>query len=274
MAMSTVKLPQGELEKALASRPKHVFICGASRGIGEATARLLGEEQAYRFSLAARSYNRCLGIAMDIGTNRAAAYRLDLLDERSIDEAVVSAESRFGPIDVLILNAGINLPTAVDDLSVTARNAFKQVMYINVIGTFYLAQLVAQHMPQGGRILFVGSVLARIGASGSAAYAASKHAILGLTRTMALELAPRGIKVNAVNPGWVDTQMAQDVLNRIAAERGVTLQQQTADALSSQPIRRMAKPQEVASYLKFLMGPGGECITGQGIDISCGSVMV
>jgi 3-hydroxybutyrate dehydrogenase len=274
MAMSTVRLPQGELEKALAARPKHVFIAGASRGIGEATARLLGEERNYRLTLAARSYNRCLGVAMDIGTERANGLRMDLLDERSIDEAVVSAESRFGPIDVLILNAGINLPTAVDDLSVTARNAFKQVLYINVIGTFYLAQLVAQHMPQNGRILFVGSVMARMGGAGSAGYVASKHAILGLVRTMAHELGPRGIRVNAINPGWVDTQMANEVLTRMATERGVTLQQQTSEMLSGQPIKRMAKPQEVASYLKFLMGPGGDCVTGQGIDLSCGSVMI
>ena len=78
--MSTVRLPQSELEAALAARPKHVFISGASRGIGEAVARLLGEEKAYRFSLAARSYNRTLGVAMDIGTDRAQALRMDLDD--------------------------------------------------------------------------------------------------------------------------------------------------------------------------------------------------
>lgn len=274
MTMSTVKLPQAELERALAARPKHVFITGASRGIGEAVARLLGEEPNYRFTLAARSYNRCLGIAMDIGTERAHAVRLDLQDERTIDEAVIAAESRFGPIDVLILNAGINLPTPVDDLSAEGRKAFRQVMDVNVNATYFLAQLASAHMPQGGRILFIGSVLARFGGAGSSAYTASKHAVLGLVRSMASELAPRGIRVNAVNPGWVDTEMAHTALSRMAQARGITLQQQTAESLGVLPIRRMIRPQEVASYLKFLMGPGGECITGQGIDISCGSVMV
>lgn len=274
MAMSTVRLPQSELEAALAARPKHVFISGASRGIGEAVARLLGEEKAYRFSLAARSYNRTLGVAMDIGTDRAQALRLDLEDEESIDNAVVAAEQRFGPIDVLILNAGINLVTPVSDNSPAARKAFRQVLQTNVVGNWFLAQRAADHMGQGGRILFIGSVLARFGAPGTAAYVASKHAVMGLVRTMALELSGRGIRVNAVNPGWVDTEMAHQSLARMAAARGITPQQQTQEALAVLPIRRMVRPEEVASYLKFLIGPGGECITGQGIDISCGSVMV
>ena len=274
MTMSTVKLPQAELERALASRPKHVFISGASRGIGEAVARLLGEEQAFRFTLAARSYNQTLAVAMDIGTDRAQAVRLDLEDEESIDNAVVAAETRFGPIDVLILNAGINLPTPVSDNSAAARVAFRKVMQTNVIGTWFLAQRAAEHMAHGGRILFIASVLARFGAPGVSAYAASKHALMGLVRSMALELAGRGIRVNAVNPGWVDTEMAHDSLARMAAARGVTAAQQTQEALAVLPIKRMVKPAEVASYLKFLIGPGGECITGQGIDISCGSVMV
>lgn len=274
MATGTVRLPQSELLAALQSRAKHVFISGASRGIGEATARLLGEEKNYKFTLAARSYSRCLGIAMDIGTDRAHATRLDLADERTIDEAVIAAESRHGPIDVLILNAGVNEPTPFDDLSADSRKAFRLVLETNLIATYFLAQVAAAHMPQNGRIIFVGSVLARFGAPGTAAYAASKHALLGLVRSMALELAPRGIRVNAVNPGWVDTQMAHDALGRIAEARGVTLQQQTAQALNILPIRRMVKPAEVAAYIQFLIGPGGDCVTGQGVDISCGGVMV
>ena len=274
MSTATVRLPQSELQAGLQARATHVYISGASRGIGEATARLLGEERTYQFTLAARSYTKCLGIAMDIGTDRAHATRLDLDDERTIDESVVAAESRHGPIDVLILNAGINEPTPFDDLSPGSRETFRRVLETNLISTYFLAQAAAAHMPQNGRIIFVGSVLARFGAPGSTAYAASKHALMGLVRSMALELAPRGIRVNVVNPGWVDTQMAHDALGRMADTRGITLQQQTAAALNVLPIRRMVKPAEVAQYIKFLIGPGGDCITGPGIDISCGGVMV
>lgn len=274
MAMATVKLPQSEIDKALAARPKHVLITGASRGIGEAIARLLAEEPAFRFTLAARSHHKCLAVAMDIGTERAHAVTLDLADERSIDECVIAAESRFGPIDAVISAAGINIPTPVDDLSANARKAFADVMMTNVTGTWYLSQLASAHMPNNGRIVFVGSVLGRFGAPGTAAYSASKHALIGLTRTMALELAPRGIRVNCVNPGWVDTQMAHESLSRMAEAQGVSLQQMTAQALSVLPIRRLIRPVEVASYIRFLLGPGGDCVTGQGIDISCGSVMV
>lgn len=274
MATGTVRLPQSEIEKALAARAKHVFITGASRGIGEATARLLGEEKNYKFSLAARSYTRCLGICMDIGNDRANAVRLDLLDESTIDQSVVTAESRHGPIDVLILNAGINEPTPFEDLSPQGRDSFRKVLATNVTNSYFLAQLASAHMPNNGRIIFVGSVLGRMGVPGSSAYVASKHAVQGLVRALAHELAPRGIRVNAVNPGWVETQMATEAIARMAEKRGVPVQQMTQMMLAQQPIRRMAKPAEVASYIKFLIGPGGDCITGQGIDISCGSVMV
>ncbi len=271
--MQTVRLPQGELEKALAGRPKHVFISGASRGIGEAIARLMGEER-HNFTLASRSYNRSLGVCMDLGTQRAQALRLDLADERSIDDAVIAAESKFGPIDILICNAGINLPTPVQDYSEEGRKRFRRVIDVNLVGTYMLAQMAVQHMPKGGRVLFIGSVLARMGAPGTAAYSASKHALLGLVRSMAQELAPQGIRVNALNPGWVDTQMAQESLQRNADAQGVTLQQAMQAALNQLPIQRLIRPSEVASYVKFLVGPGGDAITGQGIDLSCGSVMV
>jgi 3-hydroxybutyrate dehydrogenase len=271
--METVRLPQNQLLAALQSRPRHVFVSGASRGIGEAVARFLGQDGA-RLTLAARSYNRLLGVAMDLGTERAHAVRLDLADERSVDDAVVAAESRFGPIDVLICNAGVHADTPVDDVSAEARARFRAVIEVNLIGTWQLAQLAAQHMPNGGRVVFIGSVLGRVGAAHAAAYVASKHALLGLVRVMAEELAPRGIRVNAVNPGWVDTQMARESLARIAAKTGQTLAQVTAEMLGRQPIRRMAKPEEVAAYVQFLVGPGGEAVTGQGIDLSCGAVMV
>lgn len=271
--MSTVKLPQSELMAALNARPKHVFISGASRGIGESTARLLGEHN-FNLSLGARSYNRLLGVAMDLGSERAHAIRLDLADTRSIDEAVVSAESRFGPIDVMICNAGINLPTPMEDCSEDARERFRQVMNVNVMGTWFLAQLASQHMPPNGRIIFIGSVLSRFGVPGSHAYTASKHAVMGLVRGMAHDLASRNIRVNAVNPGWVDTKMAHTGMQRMAKTQNKPVAQVMKEMLADQPIRRMIKPSEVAAYIHFLVGTGGDAITGQGIDISCGSVMV
>ena len=114
--MVTVRLPQSELEKHLGARAKHVFISGASRGIGEAIARRLGEAN-HRFSLAARSQNQMLGLARDLGLERAQALKLDLADDQSIDDAIVAAESRFGPIDILICNAGTNGSTPLSDLS-------------------------------------------------------------------------------------------------------------------------------------------------------------
>jgi 3-hydroxybutyrate dehydrogenase len=129
-------------------------------------------------------------------------------------------------------------------------------------------------MPAGGRVILLGSVLSRKGAPGSYAYAASKHGLLALVRGMAEELGPRGIRVNAICPSWVDTAMAQQVLERMAQASGKPQSQVTAEMLASQPVRRMLKPSEVAAYISFLIGPGGDGVTGQAIDLSGGSVMV
>ncbi len=271
--MVTVRLPQSELEKHLGARPKHVFISGASRGIGEAIARRLGEG-GHRISLAARSHNPLLGLARDLGLERAHALQLDLASDQAIDDAIVAAESRFGPIDILICNAGTNGPTPLSDLSAEGRARFRHIIDVNLTGTVFLAQLACAHMPPGGRVVFIGSVLGRFGAPGSIAYVASKHAIQGVVRTMALELAHRGIRVNALNPGWVDTDMARASMQAIADKRGISLEKVMQQQLDGQPVRRMIKPEEVAAYVEFLVGPTGDVLTGQGIDISCGSVMV
>ena len=271
--MVTVRLPQSELEKHLSARPKHVFISGASRGIGEAIARRLGEG-GHRISLAARSHNPLLGLARDLGLERAQALQLDLASDQAIDDAIVAAESRFGPIDILICNAGTNGPTPLSDLSAEGRARFRHIIDVNLTGTVFLAQLACAHMPPGGRVVFIGSVLGRFGAPGSIAYVASKHAIQGVVRTMALELAHRGIRVNALNPGWVDTEMARASMQAIADKRGISLEKVMQQQLDGQPVRRMIKPEEVAAYVEFLVGPTGDVLTGQGIDISCGSVMV
>ncbi|MBP47287.1 MAG: hypothetical protein CMH53_05060 [Myxococcales bacterium] len=271
MTQSTMKLPTNALLDAMASKTRHVFITGASRGIGEATARLLADKNVH-MTLAARSYNRLLGVCMDVGVEKSHAVKLDLVEEQSIDDAITTAESKFGPIDVLICNAGIHEDTPLSDVSAQGRARFRRVIEVNLVGTYFLAQLASLHMRPGGRIIFIGSVLSRVGAPQVNAYAASKHALMGLTRSMALELAPRNIRVNSVNPTWVDTDMARAAINRRAEKTGESVSDVAAKYIGRQPIRRMVKPLEVASYIEFLMGPGGDAITGQGIDISCGMV--
>ena len=271
MTQSTVKLPTSALLDAMAAKTKHVFISGASRGIGEAVARLLADKNV-NLTLASRSYNKLLGVAMDVGLDKSHVVRMDLADDQSIDEAVVSAESKFGPIDVLICNAGIHEDTPIEDASAEGRARFRRVIDVNLVGTYFLAQLASLHMPSGGRIIFVGSVLGRVGAPKVNAYVASKHALMGLVRSMALELAPRNIRVNSVNPTWVDTDMARNAIQRRAEATGQPVSQIAQKLIGRQPIRRMVKPIEVAAYIEFLMGPGGDAITGQGVDISCGFV--
>ena len=262
MTNSTMKLPQSELLDALNARPKHVFITGASRGIGEAIARRMGEN-GYNLTLAARSYNRMLGIAMDVGTDKAHAVRLDLEDQQSIDEAIVSAESRFGPIEVLICNAGVNLPTAIDDLSSEGRERFRKVINVNLVGTYFLAQLATQHMPAGGRIVFIGSVLSRFGVGGSHAYTASKHGVLGLVRGMAQELAPRDIRVNAINPVAGETPLLKSFMGKDTPEIRKKF-------LSTIPIGRFSTPNDIGNTATFLCSDEASMITGVALEVDGG----
>lgn len=270
--MQTLKLTDRDIEKASAGKTKHILVVGASRGIGEAVARALAED-GHRMSLCARSYNRLLGVAMDIGNDRALAQRMDLADITSIDNGVVAAETRFGPIDTLICTAAAWAPTPADDLSPEARGAFRRVVEVNVIGTWYLLQLVSSRMAKGGRIVVLGGSAARTPAPASHAYTASKHALMGMVRGLAVDLAAKNIRINAINPGPVDTPLLQEQLRKRSEQTGQPIAQVSASVVAGQPLRRLLKPSEVVGYVRFLLGPSGDGITGQGIDLSGGGVL-
>ena len=178
MTQSTVKLPTSALLDAMAAKTKHVFISGASRGIGEAVARLLADKNV-NLTLASRSYNKLLGVAMDVGLDKSHVVRMDLADDQSIDEAVVSAESKFGPIDVLICNAGIHEDTPIE--RERRGRALRRVIDVNLVGTYFLAQAASLHAlgrTDHLRRLGVGACRRAEGQR----LRHSKHALMGLVR--------------------------------------------------------------------------------------------
>jgi len=256
---------------------RHVFISGASRGIGAAVARrfVAGGD---RVTLAARSLEACTALAGELGAGRAMAVPLDVADASACDAAIALAVERFGPVDVLVGNAGSNTVTPAADTSEANRQRWRDVLETNLLGAFWLTQAAldgnGRPMPAGGRILFVSSVLGRFGAAGNSAYSAAKTGLLGLVRSLALELAARHITVNALCPGWVETDMARAGMEAIAEASGRSFDEVRQRSLRALPIRRMIDPAEVAEYAHFIAGTGGAAVTGQGIDISCGSVMV
>jgi 3-hydroxybutyrate dehydrogenase len=128
-------------------------------------------------------------------------------------------------------------------------------------------------MPSGGRIISISSVLGKMGVPGAAAYCASKHGVIGFTKSIALELAGRKITANVICPGWVETQLAEVVMKRAAENSGISFEEFRRNALNGVPLSRMVQPEEVASLVLFLASPAAKNITGQSYSLCGGQTM-
>ncbi len=250
---------------------KVAFVTGASRGIGEAIARRFAAEGA-RVALAARNEADCGRIAADIAAKggEALAIGCDVTLAISVSSAIAAAVSKWGHIDILVNNAGLGGPTPVDDPDDARWNA---ILATNLTAAFRLVREAVPFLARGGRILNMSSVLGRFGVAGFAAYCASKHGIIGLTRALALELAPREITVNALCPGWVETEMAREGFRRIGAMTGKTEQEGRQAAARNAALGRVLEPSEIAGLAAYLASDETRNITGQSIVIDGGQVM-
>ncbi len=242
------------------------FVTGASRGIGEAIARRFAAEGA-RVVLASRDRAACerhAGELREAGAE-AVAVPCDVTDRGSIALAIATAVSRWGRLDVLVNNAGLGGPTPLDDPGDAHWDA---VIATNLTATFRVTREASPFLPEGGRVINLSSVLGRFGVPGFSAYCASKHGVIGLTRALALELAPRKITVNAICPGWVETEMAREGFRRIAGEeKGREI------AAKMAPLHRVLDPGEVAGLAAYLASDDARSVTGQAIVIDGGQVM-
>jgi len=244
-------------------------VTGASRGIGEAIARRFAAEGA-RVALAARDEGACERIAAEIfrAGGEAIAVGCDVTLPVSVSGAVASIVARWGRIDVLVNNAGLGGPTPLEDADDTRWNA---ILATNLTAVFRVTREAAPFIPAGGRIVNLSSVLGRFGVAGFAAYCASKHGVIGLTR--ALELAPRRITVNALCPGWVETDMARDGFGRIGRSRGAGEGAGRDAAAKMTPLGRVLDPGEIAGLATYLASDEAKNVTGQAIVIDGGQVM-
>jgi len=242
------------------------FVTGASRGIGEAIARRFASEGA-SVALAARSVRDCERIADEIrrGGSDAVALACDVTDASSISAAIGAAASRWGAIHVLVNNAGLGGPTPLTDPDDSRWDA---IVAANLTGTFRVTREAAPRLSDGGRVINMSSVLGRFGVPGFAAYCATKHGVIGLTRALALELAPRGITVNAICPGWVETEMAREGFSRFG---GVEEGRKAAARMA--PLNRVLEPEEIAGLAAYLASDDARSITGQAIVADGGQVM-
>jgi len=247
---------------------KVAFVTGASRGIGEAISRRFGEEGA-RVVLAARDAAACERHAAQMRTRgqEALAVACDVTDRGSVARAVAAAVERFGRIDVVVNDAGAGGATPLDDPN-PDESRWDTILATNLTGAFRVIREASPHLSAGGRILNMSSVLGRFGVAGHSAYAASKHGVIGLTRSLALELAPRQITVNAICPGWVETEMARAGFRRMGSE-----EEGRAKAAKMAPLGRVIDPEEIASLAVYLASDEARSVTGQAIVIDGGQVM-
>jgi NAD(P)-dependent dehydrogenase (short-subunit alcohol dehydrogenase family) len=248
-----------------------VLVTGGGRGIGRAIALAFAAPGA-RVAIAARTRSQLEDTAAEIRRRGADALALtmDITDEGAVAAAFAELRSVAPTLDVLVNNAGIGGGEPVHKTDV---DAWRRVLDTNVFGTFLVTRQAVPMMGQGGRIINVSSVLGRFGVPGYTAYCASKHAIIGFTRALALEVAKRGVTVNALCPGWVDTEMAASGMRMGALMAGTTYEEFRRQAIGAVPIDRIIQPEEVANLARFLASPDASAITGQTYNICGGQVM-
>jgi 3-oxoacyl-[acyl-carrier protein] reductase len=237
---------------------KVALIQGGSRGIGAAIAKRLAHEGAAVAITYISSPDKAAEVVRSIEASggRALAIQADSSDADAVRRAVIQTVEHFGRIDVLVNNAGVLAIAPIEEFSL---DDFDRTVAVNVRSVFVASQEAARHMTAGGRIITIGSTNAeRMPFAGGSVYAMSKSAIVGLTRGMARDLGPRGITVNNVQPGPVDTDMNPE-------------NSEFADSLKSlMAVGRYGRAEEIAAFVAYLAGPEAGYVTGASLTIDGG----
>jgi NAD(P)-dependent dehydrogenase (short-subunit alcohol dehydrogenase family) len=248
---------------------KNAIITGGAVGIGRALAERFVAEGA-RVALTSRKEERALEAAraIDPTGGRAHGLALDVTDRDAIRRAAAEAAAWLGGVDILVNNAGLSGRTPVDGES---EELWGRILRANLDGPFFLVRDLLPHLRDGGRILNISSVLGKFGVAARSAYCASKHGIIGLTRALAPELIGRAITVNAICPGWVETEMARQGIREAAEALGVPPERFKARALEDVPLGRFLDPEEIAGLAVYLASDESAGMTGQAINLSGGA---
>jgi NAD(P)-dependent dehydrogenase (short-subunit alcohol dehydrogenase family) len=247
---------------------KHALVTGGSRGIGAAITRVLITHGA-RVTITGRDEKRLARAAHDFGAEFVVG---DVSDQGMVQRAFESAANSLGRIDILVNNAG--QVTSAPFLKTNAE-LWRTMLTVNLDGTFYFTQAALPGMLEAGwgRVVNVASTAGLAGYAYVSAYCAAKHAVVGLTRALAIEVAMKGVTVNAVCPGYTDTDMVRDSVEQIRAKTGKTKDAIVAELTSRNPQKRLILPEEAANAVAWLCLPGSEAINGQAIAVAGGEVM-
>jgi len=238
-------------------------VTGAGRGIGHAIAVRLAKEGA-RVASVSRTETNAQKTADEINANRAdaaKAYAVDVADQTAVQEAAAKIFADFGRVDILVNNAGVTR----DGLSMRmSMEDWDTVLNTNLKGAFNFTQAVMRPMikQRSGRIINISSIAGLTGNAGQANYSASKAGLIGLTKTLARELASRGITVNAVAPGLIETDMTTVLSDEIRQA-----------ILQKVPLGKLGEPEDIAGAVAYLASPEAKYITGQVLTVDGGMVM-
>jgi 3-oxoacyl-[acyl-carrier protein] reductase len=241
------------------------FVTGAGRGIGAATALRLAEDGA-RVALADLDLASCEQVAAEINKlgSEAIALECNVSDAAMVQNAIDSAASHFGRLDILVNNAGVTRDNLLFKMS---DEDWETVMNVHLKGAFLCSRAAQKYMVQNkfGRIVSLSSSAA-LGNRGQANYSAAKAGLQGFTRTLAIELGPFGITVNAIAPGFIDTEMTRATARR----QGLDPDEVIAQASKNIPVRRVGQPRDIANVICFLCSDDASFVNGQIIYVAGG----
>lgn len=249
------------------------FITGGGSGIGRAIAERFAAEGA-RVAISGRRKDKLAGTvkAIEAAGGRARAYELDVRDVAAIDRVVAQVAKDHGGLDVLVNNAGISGPTPVETVTY---EQWRDILSTNLDGAYFCARAALRHMKDhaDARVINIATIGAAVPFPGWTAYCASKSGLVGVTRCLAIEVAPRGITVNAILPGWVESDMQDAGVKHIASAMGKSVDDAMPIILSQVPLGRMSQPEEIAALAVHIASHEGRGMTGSSTVVSNGAFM-
>ncbi len=252
-------------------KDKCCVVTGGGTGIGRGVALRLAQAGAHVAITGRRAALLAETKAMveDCGV-KAWTQTMDVTDKASVAAGFKSLAAAMGPLHLLVNNAGMGGPNAC---AVEGPDTWTEIMRTNLDGMYFCTCEALPNLADGGRVINISSVLGKFGVPGYTAYCASKHGVIGFTKALALELAPREITVNAICPGWVDTIMAKDGMQGMADAMNVSFDEAKKMAMSQVPMGRIIQPEEIGGLVVYLASQDTSAMTGQAISLCGGSAM-